>query len=310
MGDWGIANRIEQVNGYSGGIQVVDEVALTAYQQTSVKYRVKETDVLWCASVAVSTADGGTFAHRTEFKSESRFLDNDYVRSENFWGTAQHPLRHAPKFLPLNGEIEFHLIETSNQAHTVALYLYVMRANVCQKTKTASVTCPNPNCKCDRARWGSGRGLYVHTTPGPTTSGGGFSQNGIVVPAGGPKTLSVKVIEPYHFRSAIQNGCAFNGASGITANTAWKGNLTRRDPRDERGGTLTSAQNQQARAAAFVGTATAPLWLPSSVLFHKASSIDYDVTDLGGSTTNYVHIAQIGETLDDELLNMCHPGGA
>lgn len=302
MAEWGVANHIIQVNGDSGSVQVVDEVTVPARGVGETTYRIKETDFLWTASVAVSTS---TFAHRTELKTESRQLESDYVRSEDFWGTAQAPMRHPPKFIPLNGEITFRFIDTSNASNLIALYLWGFRASTCGepvKDGERAGRCKNPNCQCDRARWGQGRGLFVLSTLAPTTAPS-WSQGGIACPAGGTASQSLKIPDLYHFRMSILNGHAYNGAGQATANATWKGNLERMDPRDERRGTLTSAQNAQARAAALVGSATAPNYLPSPVAGHKAGYFNVDVTDLGLATTNYIHLTGVGETLDDELLN-------
>ena len=301
MAEWGVANRIEQVNADSGAVQVVDEVTLSARAVGETTFRIKETDFLWTASIAVST---GTFAHRLELKTENRQLDESYVRSENFWGTAQHPMRHPPKFIHLNGELTFRFIDTSNASNLVALYLVGFRAATCGAPVQAGERqgrCKNPNCTCDRARWGQGRGLFVISTDSPTTAPA-WAQGGIVVPAGASATAKLVIPPMHHFRMSILNGVAYNGAGADTPNTAWKGNLDRMDPRDERRGYYSSSQGSQIRAAAFVGTGTAPNYLASPVVGHQAGQFGVDVTDLGGATTNFVHLTAIGETVDTDMV--------
>ncbi len=288
---WGVANRIEQINGDSGLILAVPEVTIAAQGGTTEStLRVPETDVLWTASVAVAST---TFAHRLELKSENRQLENDFVRSENFWGTVQRPLRHPPKYLNLNAELVFQFINTGTVSNTIALYLYGKRAETCG-APGRNGRCPNPNCRCDRARWGQGRGLMILHTAKPVLSP--YAQGGIAVPASAPVTSPLKVPDYYHFRCTILNGQAYSNAE--VANALWRGNIQRMDPRDER---MANVASGGVRANGLVGTAQNPNYLPSPFVYQKASQIAQEITDLSAAANN-VHIAHIGETIDDELL--------
>ena len=272
MSEWAVANHIVQINDESGFVQVVDETTLTALQQgVETSYRIRETDFLWTAAVAVST---GTFRCRVFSATESRYLDTNPVRSENFWGTAQEPMRHPPKFLPLNGELTFKFDDTSGAGNVVALYLWGKRANTCGRE-----TCAR-DCRCDRARWGQGRGLFVMHTPGA----------GVVIPASSGTSSVLKVPDYYHVRATIQNGF------GTSDSFKWQ--LSRMDPRDER---RASPSNAQQRRLASLGTATKPARLPSPIILHKGSQAELDWSDQSGSA-NTAHLALIGETLDDELV--------
>jgi hypothetical protein len=278
---WEIANRIEQINAESGFIQSVDEITLTANTAGSpVAYRARETDFLWTAAVAVST---GTFRLRIFAEYEGEYLDNGPVRSENFWGTAQLPNRHPPKFIPLNGQLTFEFFDTSGDGNTVALYLWGMRAKVC---KTRPEACVGRDC-CDRGRWGKGRGLFILAPPVNATTP---AQDGFTVPANGPFSGSVHVQDAYHLRVAQINASA--------TSALWRGNLYRIDPRDERNAYISNAQM---RSAGWTGTSTAPGRPPSSLVLHKGSDVNYEFTDLSGAT-NYIRPTLVCERLNDKLV--------
>jgi hypothetical protein len=279
MAEWPIANRIEQVNGDSGFIQTVDEVTVGAYASQEVQFRARETDFLWTAAVAVAT---GTFRVRIFSETDAKFLDNNPIRSELFWGTAQLPNRHAPKFIPLNGQMNFTIQDTSNASNTIALYLVGMRARTC-----GGKSCANDRCPCDRGRWGTNRGLYILGTPVNQTDP---TQDGITVGANAPMSSSLKIEDALHFRASQINASA--------TSASWRGRMKRMDPRDERTAWISNAQM---RSAAWTGVSTAPFRPTSPILMHKGSDVEFDLTDLSGAT-NYVRFALVGERLTDELV--------
>jgi len=283
--DWPVANEIIQTNGESGFVQVVDEIALTASQVgASVNFRVRESDFLWTAAVAVST---GTFRTAIQLSSEGeRYTTGLYpCRSNLFWGTAQNPSRHPPKFLPLNAEIQFFFDDTSGAPNTVALYLWGKRAETCGGEGLKG-QCKNAKCPCDRGRWGQGRGLYILSTP----------QAGVAVPGGAGTTGIQKCPDAYHLRIIKSNAEATNAGAPTSL---WKGLPGRIDPRDERRANIASAPM---RAAGWTGIATAPARYASPILLHKASQLETDYTDLVGSGTTTIHVCHIAESLDDELV--------
>jgi hypothetical protein len=290
MAQWEVANRIEQINGESGFIQTVDSISLlaNAVNQT-VNYRIRETDFLWTAAVAVST---GIFSTRAECKTENRFLDSAPVCSENFWGTAQSPFKHPPKFFPLNGEIVFSFNERSGTPNTVQLFLWGKRAETCTGNAKTQKKCRDSNCKCDRGMFGQGRGLFVlHTGIG-----------GVSIPAGSVTSNPLKAPDYYHLRICAINAAAYNATVGTTplAN-GWKGYANRMDPRDERNAYISNAQMQ---AAGWTGTATAPARLPSPIVLHKASQIECDYTDLvNNGAATIVNHAFVCEAIDDDVLD-------
>lgn len=280
MAEWPIANRIEQVNGDSGFIQAVDEITLGANAAGSpLSYRIRETDFLWTAAIAVAT---GTFRCRVFSETDAKYLDNAPIRSELFWGTAQLPMRHPPKFIPLNGQLNFEIFDTSGAPNTVALYLLGMRARTC-----GGKACQNDRCPCDRGRWGTNRGLYILGSPVNQTTP---ASDGWLVPASSAGQGSLRAEDAFHFRaSAIQASATSN---------SWRGRLQRMDPRDER---MAYISNAQMRSAGWTGISTAPFRPTSPILAHKGSDILIDFTDLSGSD-NYVRMALVGERLTDELV--------
>lgn len=285
--EWPVANEIVQINGESGFVQVVDEIALTSggLGQGPINFRVRETDFLWTASVAVMTNASGIFRTKIELASEGNraITGANPCRSDLFWGTAQQPMRHAPKFLPLNAEVNFTFDEISNNAYTVALYLWGKRAEVCQKG-----ACSDPKCTCDRARWGAGRGLYILST----------APAGVVCPAGAGAPGNLKVPDAYHLRLTKACGIAFNNA---VATNLWKGTVNRIDPRDERRANVMSAG---VRGPGLWGIATAPGRLPSPLTVHKGSQVEQDFADLvnDGVHSTTVHTCYPAESMDDEIL--------
>jgi hypothetical protein len=283
--EWAVANEIIQTNGESGFVQVVDEITLTANQLNApVNFRVRESDFVWTAAVAVST---GTFRTAIQLSSEGeRYITGLYpCRSNLFWGTAQNPLRHPPKFLPLNAEIQFFVDDTSGNPNTVALYLVGKRAETCGGAGIKA-KCQNKKCPCDRGRWGQGRGLYILSTP----------QAGVSVPGGAGTTGIMKVPDAYHRRVSKTNAEATNAGAPTLL---WKGLPGRIDPRDERRANVASAPM---RGPAWTGIATAPARWPSPLLLHKASQLETDYTDLVGTGTTTIHVCHIAESLDDELV--------
>lgn len=281
------ANVVEQVNGVVPNVQVVEDVTLTgAGTVDKTTHTIQgNTSFLWTKAVAVLEG-AGAFRHRLFAKWESRYLDDNPVRSAGFWGTGANPHKIPMKWMPLGGVLGLELEATSGTP-IVQLLLHGVEAQVCDGDHksnrcTLRVCLETPWLGCDRARYGPGRGLLVRHT----------GTTGVVV-QNGAKSLA-PTSDPPSFENDVGSGhFRVIHVTGERTSDLARSNLTFKDPRKgKREGLARSAM----RLAGWIGTAQDP-HVPSSppVISDGSTASLEDLEDLTSGADNTIHVALIGE---------------
>ena len=235
--------------------QTVDDQTVSASGALNASFTSQWDDFLWLGSVAQST---GSFSTRINAQYDGGYLDNDKVRSDCFWGTAQYPFWHAPKFVPQGAQITFEITDRSAAQNKVRLGLLGIKAR--------------PG---DKEKWGRGRGLFLLATPSA----------GLAIT--GNLTLYSSIVTETSYDLRV------GAITAAQTSSSWLGKYSYKDPRISN--KIPSSQNRM-HSTFWTGSNTLPFRPRGMPRVQAGSSLELDLQDESGST-NTVYIVYVCDRL-------------
>lgn len=262
-------------------IQNVDDIVLTASAGAgqagprSVVTFVTTVPFLWTHSMAYRL---GRFRERINAQWESNYLDINTVLDQLFWGSAQNPTYHAPKFIPANQTISFEVEDLSGFANLVSFAL-------------GGFIVPDNRLDEMQQRYGKGKGL-MRLSNAQTPLAGTSVATGITIPANGTANFSLPTETAYHFRH--------DATCSEQTSISWQGYY---EYKDARLGYRYANTNKKAYSYLWTGRSAGlnadgsgsavPYLLPSPELVQNENAITFNLADVSGST-NYLDFCLIG----------------